>query len=218
MYKQQLSIAIASAAFIAVGTVAVNPVQAALIDFNFTTKRGATGTFTLNTNTPPSPEPAIFRFGVRGISYSNAVSDFSISAPYLNLSSVTADYNIAPSITSNVLGFPANLGVLSGVSYPSGCITAPGFTCLFNVSQLYSGDLSELPVLSDNPLFYLQGVGIDFQDPITKESLRDDITNLQAIRRQAVPEPNTYLGTLAFGIGGVALFMKRILENKAVSR
>ncbi|MEA5595750.1 PEP-CTERM sorting domain-containing protein [Rivularia sp. UHCC 0363] len=207
-----MSIAIASAAFITVTSVAINPVQAALIDFNFITKSGATGTFTLNTNTPPSPEPAIFRFGARGISYSNAISDFSISASYLNLSSVTADYNIAPSITSNVLGFPTNLGVLSGVSYPSGCITAPSFTCLFNVSQLYSGNLSELPALSDNPLSYLQGVGIDFIDPITRESLRDDIINLQAVRRKAVPEPNTYLGTLALGVCGVALQMKRKMK------
>ncbi|OKH60488.1 hypothetical protein [Scytonema sp. HK-05] len=202
--------AVAGAAFIALLTEGTAPVQAALLDFSFTTESGATGSFTLETDTPPSGEPGIFGPGITGISYPNAVSNFSVSAPYINLSNVTTDFNVVPSITSDFIGFPANLGVLSGVSYPPGCITAPGFTCLFDVAVLYSGNLSELPVLSDNPLSYSRGAGIRFYNPTTQERLlTDDITNFQVVRKQPVPESGSSLSLLAFGIASVGLLLKR---------
>jgi hypothetical protein len=205
---QKLSIALAGVAFTVLGTVSVEPVQAALLDFNFSTISGATGTFTLNTNTAPSPQRAIFRPDVTGIAYLGAVSNFSISAPYVNLSNITTDFDVVPSVTSDLIGFPANLGVVGGVSYPPGCITSQDLTCLFDVALFYSGNQTEQTVLSDNPLSYSRGVGIDFFDPTTNELLiRDNITNFQVVLRQ-VPESNG-LSILAGGIGGALLLLKR---------
>ena len=210
MEIKKLSMAVAGAAFIALLTGATAPVQAALLDFSFTTESGATGSFTLDTDTPSSSEPGIFGPGVTGISYPNAVSNFSVSAPYINLSDVTTDFNVVPSITSDFIGFPPNLGVLSGVSYPRGCITAPGFTCLFDVAVFYSGNLSELPVLSDNPLSYSRGAGIRLYNSTTQERLlTDNITNFQVVRKQPVPESGSSLSLLAVGIGSVGLLLKR---------
>lgn len=193
---QKLSLAVAAVSLIALGTVSVEPVQAAILDFNFSTNGGATGTFTLNTNTLPSQSPAIFRPDVTGLAYPGAVSNFSIRAPYVNLSNVTTEFAIVPSVTSDFIGFPPNLGVLSGVSYPPGCITSAGFTCVFNVALFYSGDQTQLPTLSGNPLSYSRGVGIDFFDPTTNQLLiRDNITSLKVVSRQ-VPESNSALGIL----------------------
>ena len=212
MQMKRLFIAVAGMAFIAVETVAI-PAKAALLDFSFTTETGATGTFTLNTDSTPTSEPALLAPDIpqaTGISYPNAVSNFSITASYVNLSNVTTDFNVAPSLTSDFIGLPANLGVLSGVSYPPGCITAPGFTCLFDLAVFYSGNLWELPVLSDNPLSYSRGAGIRFYNPATRERLlTDNITNFQVVQRQPIPEPNSSLSLLAFGIGGVGLVLKR---------
>lgn len=203
---QKLSLAV-GVSLIVLGNVSVQPVQASILDFNFSTNSGATGTFTLNTNTSESQSPAIFRPDVTGFAYPGAVSNFSIRAPYVNLSNVTTDFNIVPSVTSNLIGFPPNLGVLGGVSYPPGCITSPGFTCLFDVALFYSGNQTELPILSDNPLSYSRGVGIDFFDPTTNELLiRDDITNFQVVSRQ-VPESNSALSILISAVGVVGLLI-----------
>lgn len=213
MEIKKLSMAVAGSAFIALLTGATAPVQAALLDFSFTTESGATGSFTLDTDTPPSNEPALLAPDApeaTGISYPNAVSNFSLSAPYINLSNVTTDFNIAPSLSSDFIGLPANLGVLSGVSYPPGCITAPGFTCLFDAALFYSGNLSELPILSDNPLSYSRGAGIRFYNPTNRELLiTDNITNFQVISRQPVPESDSSLSLLAFGIASVGFLLKR---------
>jgi len=206
---QKLSLAVAGIAIAVLGTVGVEPVQAALLDFNFSTDSGATGAFTLNTNTPASSEKAVFRPDVTGIAYLNAVSNFSITAPYVNLSNITTDFDIVPSITSDLVGYPANLGVLSGVSYPPGCITSPGFKCLFNIALFYSSNQTGQTVLSDNPLSYSKGVGIDFFDPITNKLLvRDAVTNLSVASRQ-VPEPSNGFSILASGIGGALFLLKR---------
>ena len=85
----KLSTATAGAVFIALGTCSTAPATAALVEFNFTTENGGTGTFTLNTDTAPNPETVIFRPGLTGITFPNAVSDFSFSAPYITLSSDT---------------------------------------------------------------------------------------------------------------------------------
>ena len=211
---QKLFIAVAGVAFIVLGTISLEPVEAALIDFNFSTTNGATGTFTLNTNTPPSPEPAIFRPNVTGVAYLGAVSNFSISAPYVNLSNVTTDFNVVPSVTSDLIGFPKNLGLLSGVSYPPGCITSSSLTCLFDIALFYSGNQTQLPILSDNSLSYFRGVGIDFFNPTTNELLiRDNITNLKVVSKQ-VPESNSGLSILVSAIGVLGLLMKRNLKTK----
>lgn len=209
MHLKSLPIAIA-AAVIAVGTVAADSSQAALLDFNFTTESGATGSFTLDTDTPPSPDPALVRFGSTGFAYPNAVSDFSISAPYLNLSSVTTDFYVVP-LLSNFFG-SSGTGITSGVSYDPGCITAPGFTCTFGLSVSYSGDPSELPVLSDDPISYSTGLAVGIFE--NRELLvRDSITNFKIVPRQSIPESNTTLSVLTFGIGSVSLLLKRKISR-----
>lgn len=211
---QKLLIAVAGIAIAVLGTVRVEPAQAALIDFNFSTDSGATGAFTLKTNTPASSSPALFESDITGIAYLGAVSNFSISAPYINLNNVTADFAIVPSITSDLVGLPANLGILSGVSYPPGCITSPGLTCLFDVGIVYSGNQTERTILSDNPLSYSRGVGIDFFDPITHKMLiRDNINNFSVASRQ-VPEPSNGFSILASGIGGALFLLKRKERTK----
>jgi len=205
---KSLPIAIA-AAVIAVGTVAADSAQAALLDFNFTTENGATGSFTLDTDTPPSPDPALFRFGFEGFAYPNAVSDFSISAPYLNLSSVTTDYNVVP-LLSDFLGLPGT-GLASGVSYGPGCITAPGLTCRLGLSVSYSGDSSELPVLSDDPTSYSRGLAVSIFEN-SQPLLRESITNFQVVARP-IPESDTSLSLLTFGIGSVSLLLKRKISR-----
>ncbi|BAZ15441.1 hypothetical protein NIES4071_73130 [Calothrix sp. NIES-4071] len=219
MHKQKISLAAAVGAFIAVGTVTV-PAQAALLDFSFTTQSGATGSFTLDTDTPPSPQPSVGGgLGFPGILYPNAVSNFSLSSSLISLSNVSTDYEVIPSLTSNVIGLPPALGVLSGAVYPPGCSVGTSFRCLVSVGVLYAGNLSELPTLSDDPNFYPRVLNIDFSNlPTGQVIVRDFVTNSQVVRRQTVPESNSGLATLAFGIGSVALRMKRILENKGLSR
>jgi hypothetical protein len=183
------------ATFIALSTFALAPATASVLKFDFTTQNGGAGTFNLDTNAAPYPETVIFRPGITGITFPNAVSNFSFSAPYVQLNNDTANWSFAPSITADFFGLPSNLGILGGVNYPSGCTTPTSFTCTFNVAGLYSGNLSKL---SDNPLDY-RGIGTEVYDPTTVEIvLRDDFTNF---RVQSVPEPDSILGILAFGIG-----------------
>ncbi len=73
MEIKKLSLAVAGAAFIALLTGATAPVQAALLDFSFTTESGATGSFTLDTDTPSSSEPGIFGPGVSFFAVSPAL-------------------------------------------------------------------------------------------------------------------------------------------------
>lgn len=206
---KSLPIAIA-AAVIAVGTVAADSSQAALLGFKFTTESGATGSFTLDTDTPPSPDPALFRFGFTGFAYPNAVSDFSISAPYLNLSNVTTDYNVVP-LLADFLGLPGS-GLASGVSYDPGCITEPGLTCVLGLSVSYTGDPSELPVLSDDPISYSTGLAVSIFEN-SGPVLRDSITTFQVVPRQSIPESGTNLSVLTFGIGSISLLLKRKISR-----
>lgn len=177
------------------------PGHSASLDFSFITVGGGTGSFILDTDIAPANEPANFGVGF-GLSYPNAISNFSFSAPYISpLNSVTADYDVAPSIPL------APGAVLSGVSYPSGCSRAPIFSCLINVAVFYSGNV---PELSDAPLSYPRGLGVDVFDPTTfQQVIREDIANLQV-----VPEPGSVLGTLAVGVGGVGLLLKRKMNRK----
>ncbi len=220
---QRLSMAAFGAVFLAVGTAGTAPAQAALLDFSFTTNSGTTGTFTLNTDAAPATDPALFGDPtvqgpiVLGISYPGAISNFSLSAPNSNLSIEleTADFDVAPLLTSNILGLPPDLGVLSGAVFPSGCSTG-NFSCLLNVAVIYSGDLLELPVLSDEPNSYSRGLSIDFFNPATQELLNREFISPDNL--QVVPEPSLVPAKLAFGIGGAGLLlMKRKMNRKKVA-
>lgn len=218
-----LFMAVAGATFV-MGTGAIAPAQAASLDFSFTTVNGATGTFTLDTDATPSPDPANFgvnpitRLPITGLSYPNAVSNlFLSSAPQqLNLSGESADFEIAPTLDSDLIGVLDGEGVISGGVFPAGCSREIRFRCLFTLSVGYTGNLSQLPQLSDDPTSYPSGLSIDFFEPTTAQLVnRDRITNLQT--RQRVPEPQSGLSILAFSILLNAHFLlKRNLEHKGV--
>lgn len=207
MYKKTLSFVVAfSAACVAMGTVASDSAQAALLDFSFTTTSGATGTFTLDTDTPASPVPSlgIPSPDISGILYPNAVSSFSFSSPdkpQLNVSNQVADWEVIPNIPT----IPN--GNLSGLVFPSGCSAQAPFTCLVNIGVLYTGDPSEL---SDNPELYSIGLGSDTFDSTNNfDSFGiEQFTEYKVVRRETVPEPNSILGTLAISIYGTTLLLK----------
>ncbi|BAZ26597.1 hypothetical protein NIES4073_75050 [Kalymmatonema gypsitolerans NIES-4073] len=218
MEMKRLSMTVAGAAFTALLTVAVAPVQAAPLDFNFTTESGATGSFTLDTDIAPAPELRQLGARFRGILYPNAVSNFSFLSPQLNVSGGTADYQVAPELSSDILapvfGFPFT-GVLSGAAYPSGCSSGTTYTCRISAGIIYNGNLLELPKLSDDPNSYPSGSFITLYDPTTAAPLSTDrITNLQVVRKQPIPESDSSLGILAFGIAGVGLLLKRNSDRK----
>lgn len=213
MYKQALSFAVALSGFVSMGTVALEPAQASLLDFSFTTINGAEGTFTLDTDTPPSlvPSLGISTPGFPGILYPNAVSNFSFRSPerpQLNVSNQVADWEVIPNIPS------VETGNLSGLVFPSGCSAEAPFTCLINVGVLYTGNPSEL---SDNPDSYPVGLGVDSFDSTNNFASFgiEPLSDYKVVRRETVPEPNTYLGTLAVGIYGTALLLKRKRSNLA---
>ena len=201
---KSLLIAVA-AAVIAVVTLATDSSQAALLDFDFDTESGATGSFTLDTDATPSPEPANFGVGFTGNAYLNAVSNYSISAPYLNLNNVTTDFNVVP-LLSDFLGLPGT-GLASGVSYDPGCITESGLTCVLGLSVSYTGDSSQLPRLSNDPNSYSTGLAVSIFEN-SEPVLRDSITNFKVRSRQSIPESNSSLSILIFAIGSVHLLLK----------
>ena len=193
------------------GTASLKPAQAALLDFSFTTIDSATGTFTLNTDTSASPVPSIGAGigGFPGILYPNAVSNFSFSSlerPQFNLGNEIADWEVIPGI------IPGNVGNLSGVVSPNGCSAGTTFTCLINLAVLYTGNPSEL---SDNPDFYSQGLGIELFDSANNFASLGitPFRDYKVVQRETVPEPNTILGTLALGIYGTTLVMKRKISS-----
>lgn len=219
---QRLFKAVAGAIIMGVGAGgAATPAHAELLDLSFTTISGATGSFTLDTDIPASSQPANFGFNpitgnpVTGISYPNAVSNLFLSSAQVNLSGETADFEVAPTLTSGDLGLPAGLGVLSGAVFPAGCSTGATFSCLFTLSTTYTGNLSELPQLSDDPASYPIGLSLDFFDPTTAQlTRRDFIPFLNVVRRQPVPESDSTLSVLAFAIASATLLLKRKMNKR----
>jgi hypothetical protein len=216
MSIQKSFISAAGGVFIALGAFGTLPVDAALLKFSFTTDSGRIDSFTLDTNTALDPNPFLDSTGeaVEGLVYTGAISNFSVETPNFNLSNVTGDYSIVPSQPFGPLG---TRSVLSLVDYPAGCVTSTEFGCSVEVSIFYSGNVSELPVLSTDPLSYVDTVTRVFSgflvfDPVTGDILsRDRIANLQI---QVVPEPGSVLGILAIGIGGAGLLLKRRMNTK----
>ncbi|WP_375471888.1 hypothetical protein [uncultured Nostoc sp.] len=204
---RRLSMAALGVAFIAMATVPTLPAEAALLEFNFTTKSSGTGTFILDTDTARDPNPALFTNPsgsfTEGISYPGAISDFTFSAPSRSLSNLSGDFGVFPSIPFA----PNSIGVNSGLISPAGCLTAPDYYCSVRIDVQYLGNLSELPVLSTNPLSYFTATDIKLVDPPTGKVLSSDpIISFRAVR---VPESDSVLGLLAIGVGGAALLLKR---------
>ena len=207
---KKLSMATAGAAFIVLGVGTTTPASAALLNFSFTTASGGTGSFILDTDTAPDLEPALL-FGPdpssepdTGFQYQDAISNFSVSTPDVNLSNVTGDFAVFPSVpytttpSSGVLSIVGALPNDVDYYYP------------FQIDVEYSGNISELPTLSADPLSYPRLFAVDRYNATTGEFLSGDrITNFQV-----VPDPGSILGTVAFGIGGAGLLLKRQLNTK----
>jgi hypothetical protein len=149
---KKLSMATAGAAFIALGVSTTAPATAASLDFSFTTESGGTGSFTLDTDTAPDPNPALVGpaggpFEEAGTVYTSAISNFSVSTPDVNLSGVTADFHIDPVLDfGDVFGIPDIKAVVSSVAFPVGCLTATDFVCPVDVPIAYVGNVSEISV------------------------------------------------------------------------
>ncbi len=236
MQIKPLIIVAAGAVSWAVGFGSIAPAQAALLDFSFESESGVKGSFTLDTDAVASDVPGDFGFGT-GTLYNNAVSDFNLSVPErgLNISDETTDYQILdnPTPPPNAPVAPPGAGpqfppgtTLSGVVYPSGC-SEGDFSCRFSVPILYSGDLSELPELSDNVDSY-STQRIEFFDinPETQslEVNREAFTSSNITSRTnitsrpttaSVPEGNSTFSLFAFGIVSMGLWFRRRL-NKAI--
>lgn len=207
---QKLCVAAVGSMLIALGSLSATPANAALLTFSFTTESGGTGSFTLDTETVPASEEAVFGDGFTGILYPNAVSNLSLSASYASLTKVTADWVVAPSFTSDLLGLPENLGVLSGAVYPAGCSSGTTAGCSVTVGVIYSGNIEEL---SANPDSYPIILAVELFEPTTQQLLiRESV-----IKYQLVPESNSGLSTLAFGIGSLSLLLKRKAKEKLLT-
>ncbi|WP_414620905.1 hypothetical protein [Calothrix sp. CCY 0018] len=229
MQIKQLIIATGGLLSLALGTGSITPAQAALLDFSFENENGLTGSFTLDTEAEASEVPADFGFGT-GILYSNTVSDFDLSVPErgLNFNGETADYQILTNPTppppdSPVTPPPGGAlfppgTTLSGVVYPSECSEGV-FTCNFSIPIFYTGDVAELPELSDNVDSY-STERIEFFDfnPETQtlEVNREIFTSSNiTFKTVSVAEGNSSLSLFALGIVGGGLLFKRRL-NRAV--
>ncbi len=225
MQIKQLIIAAGGLLSLALGNGSITPAQAALLDFSFENEDGVGGSFTLDTDAVASDVPADFGFGT-GILYSNAVSDFDLSVPErgFNFNGETADYQILTNptppppdspVTPPPGGalFPAGI-TLSGVVYPSECSEGV-FTCNFSIPIFYTGDVSQLPELSDDVNSY-STERIEFFDfnPETQslEVKREAFTSSNiTVKTASVPEGNSNLSLFALGILGGGLLLKRKL-------
>jgi hypothetical protein len=226
MQIKQLIIAAGGVVSLALGSGGITPAEAALLDFSFENENGVKGSLTLDTDAVASDVPADFGFGT-GILYSDAVSDFDLSVPErgLNFNGETADYQILTNPTPpppNAPVTPPPGGALfppgttlSGVVYPSECSEGV-FTCEFSVPIFYTGDVSELPELSDNVDSY-STERIEFFDlnPETQslEVSREIFTSSNITSKTAsVAEGNSSFSLLALGIVGGGLLLKRKLK------
>lgn len=210
------------ASFIALGAFSTSSATAALLDFSFTTERGSTGSFILNTDTTPNLNPALgFNSDGSvieiGFSYPDAVSNFSIITTDIDLSGVIADFGVFTAIPLD----PPDSGVLSAVEFPSGCLTTTNFFCSIDVDLDYLGNISELPVLSDDPLSYSTNAVLRIADLTTGLVKEEAIIDLQVsdVQAKATPEPNSGFVTVAFGIAGIGVLVKRrITRTNAAAR
>ncbi len=227
MQIKQSIIAVGGLLSLTLGTGSITPAQAALLDFSFENENGVKGSLTLDTEAVASDVPADFGFGT-GILYSDAVSDFDLSVPErgLNFNGETADYQILTNPTppppdSPVTPPPGGAlfppgTTLSGVVYPSECSEGV-FTCEFSIPIFYTGDVSQLPELSDDVNSY-STERIEFFDfnPETQslEVNRETFTSSNITSKTAsVPEGNSSLSLFALGIVGGGLLFKRELRK-----
>jgi hypothetical protein len=194
-------------------TVNLAPAQAAKLNFSFTTQNGSTGSFILDTEITPSPEPALFFLGngsvAEGIGYLDAVSDFSVSIFGTEISRSTGDFVVYPTLTA-----PGGFPIFSSVQTPAGCSVSPTVPCSLNVDVVFSGDPAALPELPSNPEAYsplgLIGDILPNGDFIVSSSV-----TVIPDEPAAVPESSSALGLLALGLIGMGWSLKRKVSTRS---
>ena len=196
---------------IVLGTIAAAPATAALLNFNFSTGNGATGSFTLNTSIEDSGPGSINLF-------QNAITDFEYSGLGVSepLTFEASKGNPGPRTVFFIRGLPGS--------------TNPLFDFLFYLSLGFS-DLNLAEDLSDNPADYspfssqngsadigtFAGYGGGFEllpGGISSPSAGFFFTPVTSVTvaSQApagVPEPRTVLGLGLLGMWS----LKRILSS-----
>lgn len=206
--------------FAVLGVVTAAPAEAARLQFNFTTEQGGVGSFILDTETEAVPEselPDFFTIREGNQAYLNAVSNFSFSSPYLNFENLDADYGVFPTVDFGpLLGVPDTPGVYTAVYAPAGCLFEPLEFCPTEFPIAYTGDVSELPNLADDPSTFAEGFDIASVDPLTGVISSDPLTSFSV---EAVPEPASVVGVLL--LGGVSFcgsLRKRLSRHAATQR
>jgi hypothetical protein len=194
--------------------VGLAPAQAAKINFSFVTQDGSTGSFILNTDIPPSPEPALFFLGggvvEEGIGYIGAVSDFSFFRAGEEISNPASDFVVYPTIPLRPSGFP----ILSSVQAPATCSIVPDISCSLNIDIAFFGELAALPELPSAPEAY-------FPFQIIGDALPDGdlITSFDIAlipdEPAAVPEPGSASELLALGLMGAGWSLKRRTSERS---
>ena len=189
------------------------PAEAARLQFEFTTQSGGTGSFILDTDTAAVPEaelPPFFTIREGNQAYLGAVSDFSFTSPTVSVEGLDADYGVFPAVEFGpLLGVPDTPGAYTAVYAPAGCLFDLVAFCPIEFPIAYTGDLSAVPDLSDDPGAYAQGFDFASVDPegvITS----DPLTSFSV---EAVPEPGAMASMVLFGLLGTGrALVKRLAD------
>lgn len=202
-----VDLASAGAAFFALGAIATAPAAAALLEIDFETESGGTGSFIFNTDVAPDSEPArlIFEDGSieEGLNYTSAISEFTFSSSEITFSNLAGDYSVFPSLPFA----EDSAGVLSLLGGPPGCGSATDFFCSVDFGLEYLGSISELPVLSNEPSAYPRADIIAFIDSQTGDLISlDPVTSLEV---ETVPESTSILSLLVISLGGASWLRRR---------
>ena len=201
---------------LAISSLAISaPVDAAQLQFNFTTQSGGSGSFLLDTDTAAVPEselPAFFTIREGNQAYLGAVSNFSFTSPEVTIDGVDADYGVFPAVEfGSLLGVPEVLGAYTAVYAPAGCLFDPAAFCPTEFPIAYTGDLSAIPGLSDDPSDYSAGFDIASVDPTTGVIISDPLTSFSV---ETVPEPGTVASMVVLGMlsMGSSLLRRRVTQ------
>jgi len=208
MLLNKLSMATAGAAVIATMGVISAPAQATLLDFNYTTIQGGSGSFTLDTNVVDTNSASSSGF------YPKAISNFTIKDSQLKVSQFESlDLNVREESynTMPVTG----LGILYDLDQPQPKTFGMHFT-----GKSLIKNVSGSKTLSDDPSAYVSTfgggivggpvdnvVGGEVIDKITVTLHPDNNT-------RSVSEPSATIGILAIGALGTGSLLKRNMKRK----
>ena len=195
------------------GMITATPAEAARLQFTFTTASGGVGSFILETDTEAVPEselPDFFTIRAGNQAYLSAVSDFSFTSSDLTLTNVDADYGVFPAVEFGpLLGVEGVPGAYSAVYIEAGCLFDPFAFCPNEFPIAYTGDLTALPKLADDPSAY--AIGFDLASVAPDGAISSD--PLTSFSVEAVPEPASLLGLVLLGTAGLGHSLIKRLVN-----